>query len=156
MIDVPAIAKAMVRFAAKVRFESHTGCVVWIAGTSSARGGEARHGAFKFNGKRWPAHRWAAVYIHGKELEPGMEVVHTCSNTLCVQHVNAEYPIGNTRQHWLLVSMGYGGGVDEEEENAQSIAGAQEDEVEIPFDVYPVPEWLRPFLEEADTDEVPF
>lgn len=155
MINAPGIAKAMARFAAKVRFESHTGCVVWIAGTSTARAGEARHGAFSFNSKRWGAHRWAAIYIHGQEVEPGMEVVHTCDNTLCVQHVKAEYPIGNTRQHWLLVSMGYGDGVDDESENEQSDKGAQEDEVDIPFDVHPVPEWLKPFLEEAD-DEVPF
>jgi hypothetical protein len=122
-----------------------TGCVVWTGATSHARAGEKRHGAFWYEGKRWPAHRWAAQFIHGLGVTPEKEVRHTCRDTLCVQHVACEAPTGNTRQHWLLVSLGYGEDPDPDEP-----------EPDIPFDVHEPPDWLRPYIVKVDGDEPPF
>lgn len=144
MTDAPA--KALSRFAAKVEFDPLTGCVLWTGGKSSGRAGTVEYGAFHFDGKRWPAHRWAGKFIHGIEMKPDTEIRHTCGNTLCVQHLEGVEPGGNTRQYWLLVSLGYEEGPEKEED-----AGP-----EIPFDTHPVPAWLQPFIKEADHDDVPF
>lgn len=79
------------RFIEKCRFEPETGCVVWIGGQTKGRGHNVPYGAFKDDGVRWAAHRWAAKYIHGFDIE-GLQVDHCCPNiplpnTLCVQHV---------------------------------------------------------------------
>jgi len=103
------LAAARRRFASKVRFDPQTGCVIWTAGTTGGWDGAVRYGSFKFGGKRWSAHRWAAAFIHSPdEWTERMEVRHTCGNTLCVQHVTAELPLVNTAQYWALVHKGYG------------------------------------------------
>lgn len=81
----------MERFIAKCRFEPETGCVIWIGGQTKGRGHHVPYGAFKYEGVRWAAHRWAAKFIHGFDIE-GLQVDHCCPNiplpnTLCVQHV---------------------------------------------------------------------
>lgn len=82
---------ALERFAAKCRFEPETGCVIWMGAKSWGRGKSIRYGGFKFEGKVWLAHRWAAKFIHGFEIDE-LQVDHCCPNipipnTLCVQHV---------------------------------------------------------------------
>lgn len=140
---------ALARFAAKVRFDAATGCVIWRGGTTTARNGEGRLGAFWFGQRRWVASRWAAKYVHGLDIDNGQEVNVLCDNELCVQHLRAEFPIRNTRQHYLLLGMGYG------EEEPQAVAQERKEDG-VPF--YPPPDWLRPFLhhENQSSDDCPF
>lgn len=91
---------ALERFAKLCTFDPTTGCVVWTGGTTSGRGNSARYGSFWFEGRRWAAHRWAAIYIHGLDLN-GFEAGHCCPNTggrpntLCVEHVQAQGKLEN-------------------------------------------------------------
>lgn len=87
------IARALERFRAKCRFDPRTGCVVWTGGTTRGRGNTATYGSFWYDGRRWFAHRWAAAFIHGLDVD-GLQVGHNCPftadghpNTLCVQHL---------------------------------------------------------------------
>jgi hypothetical protein len=85
------VAQALERFRKFCRFEPETGCVVWTGGQTMGRGHHVPYGAFKYDGRRWFAHRWAAKFIHGFDID-GYQVDHCCDqiplpNTLCVQHV---------------------------------------------------------------------
>lgn len=142
------------RFAAKCQFEPTTGCVIWIGGKCYGRGKNIRYGIFrgdepyKIDGKRpapWLAHRWAAKYIHGLDIDE-LQVDHCCPNiplpnTLCVEHVQAitgdlnRHLQTERRRHFIHLEVGllsydeiYGGLDIEPEEN-------------IPF--YEEPEWLK-------------
>lgn len=80
------------RFMAKCRFDPGTGCVIWAGAKTSGRGHSAPYGSFWFENRRWFAHRWAAQFIHGHEID-GLQVEHYCPNrshpnTLCVEHVH--------------------------------------------------------------------
>ncbi len=127
------ITKALARFLKYCRFEPETGCVLWTGGTTHGHGKNDRYGSFWFDGRRWYAHRWAAVFVH--RLEVGsLTVGHCCHevgilehpNTLCVQHVQPQTLTANvvernvrwhaarkaeqTReqlQYWALVTKGY-------------------------------------------------
>ena len=81
------------RFREKCRFEPETGCVVWAGGKTKGRGHNVDYGSFWFEGRRWFAHRWAAKFVHGLDLD-GFQIDHCCDtlpvpNTLCVQHLQA-------------------------------------------------------------------
>lgn len=81
---------ALLRFAAKCRHDAVTGCVNWIGGQTQGRGHHVPYGSFWFEGRRWFAHRWAAKFIHGLEIDgQGVQVDHVCTNTLCVEHLQA-------------------------------------------------------------------
>lgn len=148
------------RFAEKCEFDATTGCVLWRGGTTRGRGNSATYGSFWAEGRRWFAHRWAAIHIHGLDL--GDDTVgHRCNRTLCVQHlerqtISANVAERNTRvasiarqsneqkQFWLLVERGY------EPEPPQ----AESDPEAIPF--HEPPDWLRPFLPQPAPVTVPF
>lgn len=150
---------ALQRFAAKCEFDAATGCVMWTGGTTRGRGNSATYGSFWADGRRWFAHRWAAVHIHGFDL--GHDTVgHKCNRTLCVQHLEPQTLSANIaerntrvaatarqtseqRQFWLLVERGY--------EQAPEQAEAPD---AIPF--HEPPEWLRPFISQPAPDEAPF
>lgn len=96
------VERALARFRKFCEFEAATGCVVWTGGTAMGRGHHVPYGAFWFAGRRWFAHRWAAKYIHGHEIEE-LQVDHCCPglaipNTLCVQHVQ---PLSSERNRHL-------------------------------------------------------
>lgn len=110
---------ALERFVAKCCFRWQTGCVEWTGATSANRAGTQRTGVFRYERRTWKARRWAAVFIHGLELQEGQEVNVRCGNPLCVRHVEVVWPAGNTRQHWLLVTYGYGGDEPEDERIAR-------------------------------------
>lgn len=139
-------ADALRRFASKCRHDAATGCVIWTGGTTTGRGGNARVGAFKFEGKRWAAHRWAAKYIHGLEIE-GASVSQTCGDPLCQQHISASPIPSETdfRYHWVLVSVG-----------ARPLPEVEKPDAEaVPF--YLKPSWLSPFEnKETQADVAPF
>jgi len=122
---------AIERFREKCQFQPETGCVLWIGGKTQGRGNSAVYGSFWFEGRRWFAHRWAGVFIHGLDLD-GLQAGHNCPhtpdghpNTLCVQHITGQTQLDNlaeqharlakiradqsndVRQHWLLVHRGY-------------------------------------------------
>lgn len=127
------IDAALKRFADKCRFEPETGCVVWAGGKTSGHGCSTHYGSFWFEGRRWFAHRWACIYIHG--LDPGEDTVgHFCPstpgghpNSLCVQHIRPQSMADNVaerntrvaaanrlakqngtqRLFWKLVQLGY-------------------------------------------------
>jgi len=161
---VMAAPDPIARFAEKCRFDPTTGCVLWTGGTTRGRGNSAVYGSFWYDGRRWFAHRFAAVHIHGLDL--GHDTVgHCCPGgprTLCVEHVarqslgdnvaernvrhaNLARQTANERQYWLLVERGY--------EQAPEQA-ANDDPDDIPF--HAPPEWLRPYLPVASADAAPF
>lgn len=123
-------ADALERFRAKCQFEPRTGCVLWTGGMTRGRGNTATYGSFWYAGRRWFAHRWAAAFIHGLDVD-GLQVSHCCPNmpdgkpnTLCVQHVTGQSQAENlaelhermararceqsndVRQQWLFVEIG--------------------------------------------------
>jgi hypothetical protein len=153
------------RFAEKCRFDATTGCVLWTGGTTAGRGNSATYGSFWYEGRRWFAHRWAGVHIHGLNLDSG-QAGHCCPghpNTLCVEHVEAQTQLENLaemngrrkveqssaeRQYWLFVSLGIERLPDAPEPDAFA---------DVPW--YDPPAWLRPFLPEpvaAIDDDCPF
>jgi hypothetical protein len=83
------------RFLAKCRFNACTGCVEWVGGKTRGKGKTAWYGSFWDQGRRWLAHRWAAQYIHGLDIE-NRDVDHMCGNTLCVHHLQAVTGLVNT------------------------------------------------------------
>jgi hypothetical protein len=120
---------ALERFRRSCRFDPTTGCVLWAGGTTSGRGNSAKYGSFWYEGRRWTAHRWAGVHIHGLDLN-GVQAGHCCPcgpQTLCVEHIVAQTVAENMaeqidrlgppglrqtqtatqRQFWLLVDRGY-------------------------------------------------
>jgi hypothetical protein len=116
-------ATPLERFRRYCQFDATTGCVLWIGGTAAGRGKSARYGSFWADGRRWFAHRWAARFIHGLDID-GYTVDHCCDpwraggdepllpNTLCVQHLAAETRVDNTllamqRRTWVLTQKGY-------------------------------------------------
>lgn len=152
---------ALERFAEKCRFDATTGCVLWTGGTTAGRGNSARYGSFWFEGKRWFAHRWSAIYIHGLKLGE-FQAGHCCPcgpNTLCVEHVTGQTQLENLdelnnrlkairasqsndeRQHWLFVSIGITQLPEPEEPDADA----------VPF--YEPPAWLKPFMKTAENDD---
>lgn len=124
-----ALRPAIDRFKEKCVFRPETGCVLWIGGKTSGHGrvNNSIYGAFWFEGRRWFAHRWAAIYIHG--LNPGsLTVGHCCPwnpdghpDPLCVQHLEVSTIAENVaernvrraiqtptqRLYWKLVQLGY-------------------------------------------------
>lgn len=156
---------ALQRFASKCEFDATTGCVIWRGGTTQGRGNTPVYGSFWYEGRRWFAHRWAGVHIHGLALD-GVQAGHTCPcgpNTLCVEHVAAQSQAENLaelngrlaerravaqsateRQYWLFVQLG----IEREPE-----APARDPADEVPF--YDPPAWLRPYLS-APANDCPF
>ena len=143
---------ALERFAEKCAFDPMTGCVMWVGGTTSGRGHKEPYGAFWFEGRRWFAHRWAAVHVHGLDV-CDMQVDHNCPHgpsTLCVEHVKPETPAVNreyqtlrlsrpqqsleTVRYWIFVQKGL-----TDHEPARRTAA---------LEPYAPPLWLQPFLPE--------
>lgn len=158
---------ALQRFVQKCRFDATTGCVLWTGGTTAGRGNTAVYGSFWFEGRRWSAHRWAGVHIHGLNLD-GVQAGHCCPgepNTLCVQHVGAQTvaenmaeqigrlgPAGTRvaqssaeRQYWLFVSLG----IERRPEPPE-----RDPSEDVPW--YEPPVWLRSFLPAPIEDDCPF
>lgn len=160
---------ALERFKAKCEFDATTGCVVWTGGTTRGRGNTATYGSFWYEGRRWFAHRWAAVHIHGLNVG-GLQVAHCCPhtggkpNSLCVQHVQAQSQLDNLaelharrrcveqsneeRRYWLFVELGI--------EPPPPVFDPDELPGLVPF--YEPPEWFRgPHYErDPDLSDVPF
>lgn len=140
-----ATDSALRRFADKCSFDAITGCVIWTGGTTDTRGGTERAGAFKFEGKRWAAHRWAAKYIHGLDID-GKKVHQTCGNSLCQQHLTATGIGSETdeRYYWVLVAVG-----------SVQLEEREEEQDGVPF--YIMPDWLAQFqTKETTGNDCPF
>jgi hypothetical protein len=160
---------ALERFREKCRFDPTTGCVLWTGGTTQGRGNTAIYGSFWYEGRRWFAHRWAARFIHGLEID-GLQVGHNCPhtadrhpNTLCVEHVAGQTQLDNlaeqmergtgccaqssdTRQFWLFVDRGYEPAPPAHDPSAVDPAA-------IPF--FTPPAWLAP-ARQLETTPCPF
>ena len=125
------------RFRTKCRFDPGTGCVLWIAGTTSGQGNSLRYGSFWFAGRRWFAHRWAAKYIHGLDIYD-KQVDHCCEptpNALCMQHLQAVPAAVNRELQWARVQGGFDGGqYYEPPRPAPPFVG-------VPF--FTEPDWMR-------------
>lgn len=148
---------ALERFAEKCAFDPVTGCVMWIGGRTSGRGqSQPVYGTFWDQGRRWSAHRWAGVHIHGLDLS-GTTGDHNCPHgprTLCVEHIQASSVVVNselrhsrpgigaqdnaTKQYWIFVAKGI----------EQPPPDPEIETPDIPF--YSPPAWLAPFLEKPD------
>lgn len=100
------------RFRKYCRFEPETGCVVWIGGRVRGRGKHGWYGAFSYQSKGWRAHRWAAKFIHGLDIDdPGTQVDHCCPhiarpNTLCVEHLQVVPAAINRELQWIRAEVG--------------------------------------------------
>jgi hypothetical protein len=152
------------RFAKKCAFDPVTGCVMWIGTTTHGKGRNEPYGYFWFEGKMWLAHRWAAVHIHGFDIE-GLDVDHCCPcgpSTLCVEHLAGETGERNrelrherqsrpvaaqspeTRRYWLFVSLG-----------VEQYLPPTRDADGVPF--HSPPAWLSPFLpRHSGANDCPF
>lgn len=139
-------ADTLARFLKFCRFDPETGCVLWAGGKTQGRGHHAPYGSFWAEGRRWFAHRWAAKYIHGHDIDD-MQVDHCCSdhvpnlrhpNTLCVQHVQALTPKANrdlqTRRAFIHLQVGL---VSYED----AYGPPDEAQDRVPF--YTEPSWLK-------------
>lgn len=127
-----SVTPAIDRFRSFCEFDARTGCVIWTGGTTSGRGHSQPYGSFWFEGRRWFAHRWAALHIHGYAIDD-MQVDHNCPcgpRTLCVQHVKPETPETNREYQWIRRQVGL---------LPQPPVG-EVDEDEIPFHL--PPDWL--------------
>jgi hypothetical protein len=105
---------ALQRFAEKCRFDYATGCVLWTGATTAGQGNTTRYGAFWDEGRRVPAHRWAAVHIHGIDLGTD-EAGHCCPNgpnSLCVQHLEGQTKAVNVAERNTRSSEGQSAGDD--------------------------------------------
>lgn len=143
---------ALTRFRAKCEFDPKTGCVLWTGAKSWGRGKSIRYGAFRYEGETWLAHRWAAKFIHGHDID-GLQVDHCCPldragtepllpDHLCVEHlapVTGDYNRWlqtERRRHFIHVEVG----LTAYEDVYGPING------EVPFDAIPFyeePSWLR-------------
>lgn len=161
----PKWRPALERFAEKCEFDPVTGCVLWVGGTTSGQGNTARYGAFWDEGRRVPAHRWAAVNIHGIDLGSD-EAGHCCPhgpNSLCVQHLAGQTKAENiaerntrvakanqtaaTRQFYLFKQLGI--------LEPEPVSVEPADVPTIPF--YEPPEWFRPYIKPKEAnDDCPF
>lgn len=148
------------RFAEKCAFDPITGCVMWIAGTTSGHGHNQPYGRF-WDNEMWLAHRWSAQNIHGFNID-ARQVDHCCPagpSTLCVEHVKPETAEMNrylqnsrpgrafqdlhTKQYWLFI----GKGIEEYYAAPREANG-------VPF--FNPPAWLQPFLKKGKSDDCPF
>jgi hypothetical protein len=110
-----SIIPAIHRFGKFLEFDPTTGCVMWRGGTTSGRGHSAPYGSFWDQGRRWFAHRWAAKYVHGLDID-GYQVDHCCPhtggrpNTLCVEHLQAvtfyEHVALEQRRNFIYIQVG--------------------------------------------------
>lgn len=100
------------------------------------------YGSFWYEGRRWLAHRWAAKFVHGLEIE-GMDVDHCCPNitlpnTLCVEHLAAETPARNrelqTMRTFVHVQVGLLG--------YEEVFGLKYEPEDFPIPFYDPPAWL--------------
>lgn len=133
--DVPI--EALRRFAAKIEVDpchgfEGTACVLWTGAKTCGQGKTIKYGALKYQGRRWFAHRWAAYFIHGQEIE-GLQVDHRCNRALCVQHLQAMTPEWNRELQWIRVQVGI-------DENPR-VQFSEDDEFPVPF--FPDPEWYK-------------
>ena len=155
---------AFARFRARCAFDPFTGCVLWTGGRTRGRGNTAEYGSFWFGRRRWFAHRWAGVFIHGLDLS-GVQAGHCCphgANSLCVQHIAAQTQAENLaelngrlatrrveqtnaeRQFWLLVERGY-----------EPAPPGPPPAPDFPF--YEPPDWLAPIgTKQKEIEECPF
>lgn len=76
------LERRTLRFMTRVHMEPNSGCWLW-----SGQKSKAGYGRFKvkkdLKNKGWAAHRWAAKYIGGMDIE-GQFVCHHCDVRLCV------------------------------------------------------------------------
>lgn len=116
---------------------------------------------FWFEGKRWSAHRWAAKFIHGLDIDQeATHVDHCCPsrpNTLCMQHVQVVPDWVNLRLRWSRFweywADSYGLSASEEE---PPITDDPPEFAPVPF--YEPPQWLKDLYgnDEETNDSCPF
>lgn len=161
---------AMQRFIEKCRFDPYTGCVLWTGGTTRGHGNNTIYGSFWFEGRRWYAHRWSAIFVH--KLDVGeLTVGHCCKhtlnghpNTLCVEHVTPQTLAENVaecntrtktkarqdpseKQYWLLVQRGY----EQLPERVSRLPGTDD------FPFFTPPAWLGDLgVASRGTNDCPF
>lgn len=134
IFDVPR--RTLQRFFAKLEVDpchgfEGTACVLWTGAKTCGQGKSIKYGALKVDGRRWYAHRWAARYIHGQEID-GHQVDHRCNRPLCVSHVLAVTPEWNRELQWIRVQVGI-------EDNPRP--QFEPDPMPVPF--YPEPAWYQ-------------
>jgi hypothetical protein len=129
IFDAPI--SALKRFARFIEHCPLTGCVFWRGATTCGQGKSVKYGSFWFDGRSWYAHRWAAKFIHGEDID-GQEVDHGCCRPLCVHHLKAMPPTINRELQWIRVQVGI-------EENPRPTA--EDDPGAVPF--YVEPDWYR-------------
>jgi len=86
------------RFEAKVKIGGPDDCWEWQGANSGARRGKP-YGHIFWNGRLEKAHRVAFAWFHGREITPGLEVMHTCDNPPCVNPAHLKE--GTHRQNML-------------------------------------------------------
>lgn len=150
------VERALIRFRSKCQFEPETGCVIWTGGKTQGRGHHVPYGSFWYDGARWFAHRWAAKFILGLDID-GFDVDHCCPgipkpNTLCVAHLAAETPARNRELQTMRTMIHLQVGLVQYEDIYG--AAADRDPDLIPF--YSPPAWLTQGPLDERPDDCPF
>ena len=112
-----------------------TACVLWKGAKTCGQGKYIKYGRFWHGQSAWLAHRWAAKFIHGQDID-FKQVDHQCNRALCVNHLQAITPEWNRELQWIRVQVGI-------DENPRP--QFQEDDFPVPFFVEP--EWYRELRE---------
>lgn len=83
------------RFLTKIQIDNPDGCWIWIAAKRN------EYGCMKIDGRTCYAHQVSYKLFTG-ELEPGLKLLHSCDNPLCV---NPSHLTQNTQRENVLDAM---------------------------------------------------
>lgn len=89
------------RFFDKIEMEPNSGCWLWTATQQSRGDGTKGYGQFTVRPKKWLAHRWAAKFLGGLDID-GKVVRHICENNACVNpdHLTTGSQKENMQDAW--------------------------------------------------------
>lgn len=87
--------------------EDHNGCLIWQGARSRGRGNTDWYGSFRTQKKTVRAHKFYGVAVLGHRPRTGVHHLdHTCTNSLCVRHVDCVPEAVNLKLRWVRVQVG--------------------------------------------------
>lgn len=116
-------ASDIARFLSKT--EDDGSCLLWTGAKSRGRGNLAWYGSFKPTFTRYTirAHKFYAIAVLGLRPRPGVHHLdHTCTNSLCVRHVECVPESVNLKLRWIRTQVGLEDDADREELVRQRMA----------------------------------
>lgn len=85
----------------------YTGCLIWAGAKSRGRGNTAWYGSFHMHPHSVRAHKFYAVAVLGLRPNSALHHLdHTCTNSLCVRHVECVPISVNLKLRWIRIQVG--------------------------------------------------